>query len=174
MTILQKIWYILINNSNVVLVSITFAYLVVTYFILRESRSMRMNQKIPVIVFRFREAKDRSGIPIIEDRMVNIGSGPALDISLKTNGRTFDSKFGNFNEHNTLQSMSEFPIDNVLGVDNGDPQMQICFLVGKGKASILKNPKIVFEVTYKDIFNRPFKTVFKKCKNEFRMIKGRQ
>lgn len=162
------------KHSGLLLVLLTAVYATLTYFILRESRSERLNQKIPVIVFRFRHIPEQLNQHIVretQERLVNIGSGPALDIQLTTNQKFDGLEMAGKDADGLMPWPNKYPVDNVLGPDSGDPDMQVCFMARTGGLSILKDPTLVLKVRYKDIFGRSYETIFKNCKNEFHTLK---
>lgn len=162
--------------SNLLIVFLTGVLAYFTYRLIAESRIERINQKMPVVVFRFRHIRhmDRQQLVEIEtqERIVNIGSGPALNIQLRTNGELGGVAVGMLDkdEDGLMPWPSGYIVDNVLGPDSGDPDMQICFARTSGDVSLLKNPKLILKATYNDVFGRQFKTLYKNCENKFEMI----
>ncbi len=164
---IDKIFNKINDYSNLMLVLVTLGYAFLTYFILKENRRDRLNQKMPVVVFRFRLDQGKA-----QERMVNIGSGPALDIQLETNLILNGDTVTGFNRNQLTALPPTLPVDNVLGPDNGDPDMQICFMISPNGVSVLKNREAIFKVTYKDVFGRKHETIFQDCKNNFKSPRG--
>ncbi len=140
---------------------------------------------MPVLVFRYLEVEDDAqehtgnlqveGDPvkkrkIISERIVNVGSGAAMDIRLKSNGSFENGEF-RFQKGHALDPWP-LPVDNVIGPDNGNPNLQVCYLRNEGNVSILKNSATELLLTYKDVFGRECETIFECCGNIFVPPKG--
>jgi hypothetical protein len=112
-------------GSTVVLVVVTIAYVILTWRILSASITSSRDAKMPVLVLRF---LFETGF--ISERIVNIGEGPALDIRLQSNGVFSNGQLERFEKGRTLKTWP-LPIDNSIGPDNGNPALQVCYLVNK-------------------------------------------
>jgi hypothetical protein len=152
-------------GSTVVLVVVTIAYVILTWRILSASTTSSKDAKMPVLVFRFLEEKD-----FVSERIVNIGQGPALDIRLQSNGVFNNGQLQGFQKGHSLETWP-LPIDNSIGPDNGNPALQVCYLISTGHSSILKHPDAELLLTYKDVFGREFQTRFVNLENKFAPVK---
>jgi len=154
--------------STIIIALLTAFYVGYTRQLLANVRAETLNQKRPIIVFRFRHATGSGEVPVTQDRMVNVGSGPALHIALYSN-LTFSENGGDVSFTDQLKPWP-LPIDNILGPESGDPEMQICFNVGQGEGrTLLRGEGVKLSVKYEDIFGRKFATDFVRMKHT---IKG--
>ena len=152
--------------STVILVFITGVYAFLTWRILIASKKASKNEKMPVLIFRFLEESH----PVqISERIVNVGSGPALDIYLESNGIFQNNQLTGFSKNSNLKKWP-LPVYNCIGPDNGNPNLQVCFLVTKQGLSVFKNHDAEFLLTYKDVFGRTFKTRFVNQENKFEVL----
>lgn len=110
--------------TTIFIAGLTAFYVWYTRQLLHSVRAETLNQKRPVIVFRFRHIKGSGGGPITQDRIVNVGNGPAMQLALYSNLIIAENGETSFSDHLKPWSL---PIDNVLGPESGDPEMQICF-----------------------------------------------
>ena len=154
-----------------VLIVITFVYVVYTKRILSHSIKSSQDSKMPVLVFRFTVNEETDGV---SERIINIGNGPALDIELKSNaGFEKSNATGGlamtrkYRIGSPLEPWPEnYPVDNSIGPDTGNSDTQVCYLNNKG-ISILKDPALELLLTYRDIFGRECQTRFVNLENQF-------
>lgn len=164
----QTDWFSLIQTvSTIVLVVVTSFYVWLTWRILSASIISSKDAKMPVLVFRFRDEPEKK---YIGERMVNVGVGPALDIRLQSNAVFKDNQFVEFEKGRVLEPW-RLPVDNIIGPDNGDPELQVCYFLSQLNTSILKNPDVELLATYKDVFGREFRTRFMNLENKFEQVK---
>ncbi len=153
--------------STLIIALLTAFYVWYTRQLLANVRAETLNQKRPIIVFRFRHAKGSGGGPVTQDRMVNVGSGPALHIALYSN-LVVSENGGDASLSDQLRPWP-LPVDNVLGPESGDPDMQICFNVGQGEVkTLLRAEGVKLSVKYEDIFGRKFATDFVHMKHNLK------
>lgn len=162
--VLSSTWIQTIATVTIAL--LTFFYVRYTKALLGATQSGNRDEKMPVVVFRFRETKSEDGSPQVEDRLVNIGLGPALNLRFETNflvdGQNSFTGLGT--------NLRPWSVDNALGADNGDPALQINFFTTIGRSSCLRDPKIHLRATYEDVYGRRYETVFQNNQNSFRKI----
>ncbi len=149
----------------------------------KEARKQRMDAEIPVMSFRFRKAnvepterriydteferfkkKDTTGlqkgepVPVFSYRLVNVGAGPAINVSLKI------EKMGNMQEVTP-------DIDDIIGA-KVSPELEVCFATGPiNDTNYLREGNTRLAVKYEDIFGRKYKTEFAEKRNKFYRIK---
>jgi hypothetical protein len=147
-----------------------------------EARVQRKDAEIPVISFRFRvikvepsdpiyntefkrfKKKDTTGlqegepVPVFSYRLVNVGAGPAMNVSLKI------EKMGDMQEVTP-------DIDDIIGA-KVSPELEVCFATGPiNDTNYLRESDTRLAVKYEDIFGRKYKTEFAEKRNRFYRIK---
>ena len=157
--------------GTIAIAVLTWLYICYTKRLLDQAKKSAYDQKMPVVVFRFRHSQGKGGGPVTEERLVNIGTGPALHLTLYSNVDVKDGAIVGINKGAKLEKWP-LPVDNVLGPEIGDAHMQICFLTTEGAdRSILRNPDLVLRVLYQDVFGRKYATNFENLKNDFHLGK---
>lgn len=167
---------IIFDESKIVL---TLVSICIAYRLLKQTIEQRKDSKMPVMSFRFRaeEIQPYEGIhgtslaehnefakqqgkivlsandpvPVFSYRLVNIGSGPAINVKLIN-----------------AKANSEFTVDNIIG-SGGDKELEVCFDFNTriSNKNLLSIPDTHWIVEYEDVFGRKYKTIYKDAKNQF-------
>ena len=161
-----------------ILVLITRKYALTTEMILGESRNARMDSSMPMLMFRFlgtgkyqlREVKgEELEVEVISTRIVNVGLGPARNIRLRSNFSEEEcTEYGSIKPHFGKDQLINWQvrIDDCLGIENGNPDMQISFFEAP-EYTPLHELKAQFEIKYKDVYGREYVTRFFEKKHTF-------
>ncbi len=124
----------------------TAVYTVITAWLIIEQRRNRIDDKFPCIVARSRlnpkRAKD-----IWRLQLVNIGRGPAFIEYFHTTGLSGCA----CNDGDNTDK-----IDNVIGPDVGDSDLQVTF--GYGEPEYLKQSGVKIVIRYRDMAGRLFES----------------
>lgn len=115
---------------------------------------------------RIRQLPAGSVVNLFEDFLLNIGSGPALELSVRTNGWALRDGRGD------IMEAWPYEIGNVLPAFTGERATQICFNVMPklmGPSAILID-NVKFEVTYESISGVKFRTRFHRNRHEFEVL----
>lgn len=94
-----------------------------------------------------------------------------MDIKLESNGIFKNGNVVKFQRGRALERWP-LPVDNIIGPDTGNPDLQVCYLVNKDELSILKRPEVELLLTYRDVFGRKYKTRFVDVENRFEPPRG--
>ena len=156
---------------TIILVIVTIIYVIITFKILSQARISAYDTKMPVLVFKSKPMPPSKLVKSNSELIVNIGSGPALDIYLKSNGEFQEKTLISFNKKIKSLNLWPQPLDNCIGPCNGNLELQICFNITCGELEILKNEDAQLLLEYKDIFGRKYKTRFENKINKFESVK---
>lgn len=148
----------------------------------REARELRKDTEIPVMSFRFRQVKVEptdpiydavfenhnelaktplergESIPVFSYRLVNVGAGPAMNVSLEVKNM----------EGTTRGTMkADMQIDDVIGA-KVPPELEVCFATSRiNDNNCLRKKETWFVVKYKDIYGRKYETHFIEGSHKF-------
>jgi hypothetical protein len=131
-------------NWIVAIAAIIYAFL--TYRLLSEHQKSQLNDKFPCVVVR---ARRNPFTNTLEIGLVNVGRGPAFIQSFDTNGLShLRCSDGDHTDD----------IDNVIGPNAGNPDLQVVFAYGESKP--ITAPDVTVVIHYRDIAGRLFKSRF--------------
>lgn len=128
----------------------TGCYTIITWRLLREAQRTRKADKMPCVIIRSRRNPPEEMAAGMTGerwdlRLVNVGSGPAFIDRFETNG------VPNYTD-------GQHVIDQVIGPDVGDPDLQIAF--AEGGPDVVRNPKVKIGIRYHDIYGQSFETIY--------------
>ncbi len=142
-----------IMDPNWIVAIVATVYTVITGWLIIEQRKSRLDDKFPCIVVRCLYGP---GITTFEKqwtlRLVNIGRGPAFIKHFYTEGVPY-----------IADGVHTDDIDNVIGPEVGDPDLQISFAPTNHPSTFQQSPWTII-IRYLDIAGRMFESGIKEGK----------